>query len=428
VILCYRFRQLSSLGLIALTGFAVFVFGAVDAFAATIMQVTLAALALAWAIRKLQHPYPFVTSVFYLPLLVIVGAAGVQTLFSLSASAQATKSELGLWLAYLAFLVIAVNVQADPVIRRTWPVAGCWLGIWAGSMAMLQALVAGGSVFWRSAPGIQPFGPFANFERFAVFAELLFPILLLTALEKSRRRALGIVAAAVVAATAAACGSRTGFLLLTSEFVVILIVEAVALTAARCRNARRILASAGAFGVVAVALVAGGIIGQFAQDETIFPVSDGSAPTAAWQLFQQKKGLGHGLGAFAATHRAEFSTTLEAGSAGAEPVRFMAELGIAGVVAQMLLIGLLPIMARSRRSWLGGAMALAAAWSHSWNYAWLESPALVLIALGLLALVATDGMRLPVKAIFRRRNISDTATHTHQNQSPQRAYQVSSVE
>jgi hypothetical protein len=280
-------------------------------------------------------------------------------------------------------------------------------------MAMLQALVAGGSVFWRSAPGIQPFGPFANFEHFAVFAELLFPILLLTALEKSRRRALGIVAAAVVAATAAACGSRTGFLLLTSEFVVILIVEAEALTAARGRDARRILASAGAFGVVAVALVAGGIIGQFAQDETIFPVSDGSAPTAAWQLFQQKKGLGHGLGAFAATHRAEFSTTLEAGSAGAEPVRFMAELGIAGVVAQMLLIGLLP---------------LAAAWSHSWNYAWLESPALVLIALGLLALVATDGMRLPVKAIFRRRNISDTATHTHQNQSPQRAYQVSSVE
>lgn len=428
MMLDYRFRQLSSAGLIALTGFAVFFFGAVDRLTATILQVTLAALALTWAIRKLRQPYPFVASAFYVPLLVIVGAAGVQTWFSLSASVQATKSEFALWLAYLAFFVLAVNVQADPMIRRTWPVAACWLGIGAGSMAMLQALVAGRSVLWRSAPGLRPFGPFANFEYFAVFGELLFPILLITALDASRHRALGTTAAAFVAATAAACGSPTGFLLLTAEFVVVLIAEAVKLTASQGRNARRIVASTGVLGVIAAALVAGGIIGQFAQHRTNPPVNDDTAPTAAWQLFQKERGLGHGLGAYAAAYRAEFSTPPQADSSGAEPVRLMAELGIAGVVAQVLLIGLLPIMARSRRSWLGGAMALAAAWFHSWNYAWLESPALALIALGLLALVATDGVRLPVKTIFRRITISDAATHVHQNQSPQRAYQVSSVE
>ena len=428
MILYYRFRQLSSLGLIALTGFAVFLFGAVDSPTVTIIQVALAALALAWAIRKLRNPYRFVASGFYLPLLVIVGAAGVQTLFSLSASTHATESGLALWLAYLAFFVIAVNVQADPMIRGTWPTAACWLGLGVGLMAMLQALVAGGGVLWRSAPGLQPFGPFAGFEYFAVFAELLFPILLITALDNSRRRALGIAAAEVLAASAAAAVSPTGFLLLTAELVVILIVEVVTLALGRGKNARRIVSSAGALGVAAGALVAGGIIGQLAQAGTDPPVSDDSASTAAWQLFQQKKAIGHGLGAFPVAYRAEFPTTPGTAFSGAEPVRLMAEIGIAGIVAQVLLIGLLPIMARTRRAWLGGVLALAAAWAHSWNYSWLGSPALVLVALGLLALVATDGSRLPLRAIFRRRSGTNMATHSHQNQSPQRAYQLSSVE
>jgi len=428
VILYYRFRQLSSVGLIALTGFAVFVFGAVDSPTVTIIQLALAALALAWAIRKWRNPYPFVFSAFYLPLLVIAGAAGVQTLFSLSASTHTTESGLALWLAYLTFLVIAVNVQADPMIRRTWPVAACWLGLAAGSMAMLQALIAHGHVLWRAAPGLQPFGPFANFEHFAVLAELLFPILLVTALDTSRQRTLPLAAAAVLVASAAAAGSPTGFLLLTSQFVVILIVEAVKLVLGRGKNARRIVASAGALGVVAGALVAGGIIGQLAQAGTEVAVRDDSAPNAAWQLFDQKKAIGHGLGAFEAAYRGEFSTMPEGGFAGAEPVRLIAELGIAGIVAQVLLVGLLLILARTRRAWLGGVLALAAAWSHSWNYAWLGSPALVLVALGLLALVATDGSRLPLRAIFRRRSVNDMPAHSHQNQSPQRAYQLSSVE
>ena len=428
MILYYRFRRLSSLGLIALTGFAVFVFGAVDSSTVTIIQVALAALALAWAIRKLRNPYAFASSAFYVPLLVIVGAAGVQTLFSLSASAQATSSGLALWLAYLAFFVIAVNVQADSMIRGTWPVAFCWLGIGAGSMALLQVPVARGSVLWRAAPGLEPFGPFANFEFFAVFAELLFPVLLVTALDISRRRALGIAAAAVLAAAAAAAGSPTGFLLLTSEFVVIVIVEAAKLVLGRGKNARRIVSSAGALAIVAGALVAGGIIGQLAQAGADVPARDDSTRSAAWRLFQQEKAIGHGLGAFAAAYRAEFSTTPEAGLTGAEPVRLIAELGIAGIVAQVLLIGLLPILARTRRAWLGGVLALAAAWSHSWHYAWLGSPALVLVALGLLALVASDGVRLPWRTSFHRRSVSDSATHSHQNHSPQRAYQVSSSE
>lgn len=428
MILYYRFRQLSSMGLLALTGFAVFVFGAVDSPTVTIIQIALAALALAWAIRKWRNPYPFVLSAFYLPLLVIVGAAGVQALLSLSAATHATESGLALWLAYLAFFVIAVNVQADPMIRRTWPVAACWLGLGAGSMAILQALIARGSVLWRAAPGLAPFGPFPSFEYFAVLAELLFPLLLVTALDANRRRALAIAAAAVLAASAAAAGSPTGFLLLTSQFVIILIVEAAKLALGRGKNARRIVASVGALGVVAGALVGGGIVGQLAQSGTDAAVRDDSAPDAAWQLFEQKKAIGHGLGAFETAYRSEFPTTPEAGFAAAEPVRLIAELGIAGIVAQVLLVGLLLILARTRRSWLGGVLALAAAWFHSWNYAWLASPALVLVALGLLALVATDGARLPLRAIFRRRSVSDMPAHSHQNQSPQREYQLSSVE
>jgi hypothetical protein len=203
--------------------------------------------------------------------------------------------------------------------------------------------------------------------------------------------------------------------------VVILIVEAVKLALGRGKNARRIVSSAGALGVVAGALVAGGIIGQLARAGSDLPVSGDSAPTAAWQLFQQKKAIGHGLDAFAVAYRAEFPTTPEAAFAGAEPARLIAELGIAGIVAQVLLIGLLSIMARTRRAWLNGVLALAAAWTHSWDYAWLGSPALVLVALGLLALVATDGVRLPLRAIFRCRSVMDIAAHSHQNQSPQRA-------
>src|SRR5690606_28633139 len=144
-----------------------------------------------------------------------------------------------LWLAYLAFLAIGVNANADPMIRRTWPVAACWLGIAVGMMAVLQAVISGGGVLWRAAPGLEQFGPFAEFEYFAVFAELLFPLLLITALDSGRHRALGIAAAALVAATAAAAGSPTGFLLITLEFGLIMIIEVVNLVRARGKNAAR---------------------------------------------------------------------------------------------------------------------------------------------------------------------------------------------
>lgn len=423
----YRFRQITSQVLLVLLVGSVLMFGSADVFAAALIQTALAVLAFVWAIRKVRNPYSFVASSLYVPFGVIIAAAAVQLFLETSALPGATAMGLVAWLAYAAFFVIAVNVQADPTIRMKWPPVLCWLAVAVSVLAIVQMPFERGFVLWRPIPGLNPFGLFADREYFAVFAELLFPLALVTALATRRKSFLSLAAATTLAAAVAASGSKTGFLLVTAEFLIIFVVEVGLIALQRGREAKRIVSSAGALALVASVLIVSAIIGQLdpSQRDALGPADIELLRETAWALFLQAGALGHGLGSFFSVYDAGYSTTPLSGMPGAEPVRFAAELGIAGIVAQALVIGLIPILARTRKAWLGAVLPLAAAWVHSWDYGWLNSPALVLIAAGLLAFVASDGARRPMKGVLRRKLSSPPATQIHQNHSPQREYQVS---
>ncbi len=430
MMLHYRFRQLSSYALLVLSAAAVFLFGAADAVTVALLQLAIALLAAAWAIRKLRNPYSFASTALYFPFAAITIAGGIQLLLGTSITPYGTQHGLSLWLVYAAFFVIAVNVQADPTIRTQWPLGACWLALAVSATAIVQMLFSRDHVLWRSVPGSHSFGPFADAEHFAILAELLFPIALVTALETRHRFLLGLAAATALAAAAAASGSRMGLILLVAEFAIILIAEIATLTMKRGREARRIVSSIGGLALVAAVMIVATVMEQMdpSRRDAVSTIDSGSLGAAAWYLFEQQPVIGHGLGSFFVAHDAAFSSATTTGLIGAEPLRLAAELGVAGVAARVLLFGLLLIMARTRRAWLAGVVPLAAAWTHSWTYGWLGSPALVLIALGVLALVATDGVARPLKGIFRPKANSASTTQTHQNHSPQRAYQVSSSE
>lgn len=426
----YRFRRRSSDILLMIIAAAVLVYGAADSVTVAMFEVVVAVLAGAWAIKKLTTPYSFASTSLYVPFALIITLGFIQWLLGTSVTPATTQHSLSLWLAYAAFFVIAVNVQADPTIRSAWAARASGLALLVSVLAIVQTVLSRDYVLWRAVPGAHPFGPFVDVEYFSVLAILLFPLVLSTSLESRDGRLLGFSSAAVLAAAVGASGSTSGLTVIVIEFAVILVAEVVALVSKRGRQADRIVSSLGGFAVIAVLMVAAVVMAQMdpSRRETTAAADLAPLRTAAWELFQQRPVTGHGLGAFFAAHDAAYPPVMFTGTPGSEPLRFVAELGVAGIAAQLLLLGLLPILARTRRAWLAGVMPLAAAWSYSWAYGWLESPALVLVALGLGALVATDGVRRPRKGILRPKRSPVAATQTHQNQSPQREYQVSSSE
>jgi hypothetical protein len=424
MMLHYQFRRLSSQMLLALTAGAVLLFGAADAITVAAISLLVALLACAWAIRKLTAPYTFAGTSLYLPFGVISAVGIVQLVMGTSAAPMITQQSVALWLVYAAFFVIAVNVQADPTIRTSWITGSCWLALVVGVLAIIQTVVSRGYVLWRAVPAAHSFGPFVDLQYFAILAELLFPVVLIAALESRKHFLFGFAAAAALAAAAAASGSRLGLIVIAIEFTIILIAEVAKLATKRGRVARRIVSSVSGLAIVAAITISAAVLAQMdptLRDMRIGPVDSGSLGTAAWELFQRRPVTGHGLGAFFAAHDAAYPVAILVGPPGAEPMRFASELGIAGIVAQVLVFGLVLILARTRRAWLAGALPLGAAWVHSWSYGWLDSPALVLVALGVLAVVVADGVRRPLKGIVRPKASKAPATHTHQNHSPQRA-------
>jgi hypothetical protein len=398
----FNFRRWTTVALSAVLFFAVFAFGATDPWTFPLVALTLLVVCALWAVRMLRSPYPAAFTWFYAPLAIVPVTGAVQLAFGQTSSRFRTATELGWWIVYLVFFFLFVNVLEDVSLRRSVQRRLAYLGGLASALAIVQWIFSPRAAYGlRTAPGAQIFGPFADAEAFAFLIELIFPGALFLAFRDGERKLSLFVSCTVMVAAMALSGSTLGQAIVAAELMIALGVSTY--IAARNMSRRRwgpqaLLTAMGALAVAAVMVVG------FSADEVrsrlhlgldpleapgIFVLTRRDVFETSWQLFQQSPAVGHGLGAFGPV----FETAVprrdgfhwEHGYT--DPVELMVELGAIGIAVQILTLALIVAGRRDARAWVTVILPLAAVWGHSWVRSPLRTPAIVLTALTLLAML-----------------------------------------
>ena len=400
--LYFELRRKTSRFLMVLTGLAVLLFGAVDTPVLAAIELAIFGAALLWGLRRLERPFTLLGTTLYAPFVVAIGAGVYQLAVGRGASPYATAAAVALWLAYLLFFALALHCQADPWIRREsmyWLSAGGGvLGILAVGQTLLRP---GAALALRTAPGVDPLGPFAQAEHLTVVFELLFPLSLLAALEAKQEVWRWYLAAAAMAAGVVAGGSLLGLVILGGEVVIFMAVRMFNIRRELQRDAGQALTSLTGLTLSALVLLLGAALTAPARPPVTLantvPLADPQMRFAAERMFRAEPIVGHGLGAFetAFTSYSPVEQRSRWTHLESDPAQMALELGIPGAACQALFAGLalLLTLGLSRRAWLGALLPLAAAWTHSWTGSPFAAPGVALIALLLLARIPAEGLR-----------------------------------
>lgn len=418
----YHFRRRTAQALLATLTFAIFAFGGVDVeFYSVILAAVLLAL-LVWTLRKISRPFAIVSTPLYIPLGLMVMAAVCQVALGSSAAPYSTAGALLDWLLYAAFFFLAVNTLADASIR-SWFLQ---LFMAAVSVAVLvgiaQWLTVPGTVYWfRETPGVRPFGTFASADHFIVLVELAFPVALTLALRKTTYKLLYFLACAIMTAALIGAESEVGLAVIGVQFVFLTVTISTVSFRSAARSRRRgpifVYGLAGAMALAGFLVLASWTMGVLrigsAELEAAALVVERSQPgltpdevlDASWRLIKEKPFLGHGLGAFGQV-LARTASTQEGpywSHAQSDPVELIVEAGALAFMAQGLVLVILLWRARNLNVWGFVITPLAGAWAHSWFSAPIQTPAVMLAGLALLA--CTPGMteRVAVKRARARK-------------------------
>ena len=187
---------------------------------ASLLHVGIFVLAMAWRLRP-GRPRG---SVVLLPL----SAAVLWILLQLAAGTTIYRWEtwnaLIVWAARSAICALAVEIFGDPLLRGKFLRAALVFAAALAIVSTLQQYTAQGRVFWLFDSGYRDvvMGPFVYQNQYAAFVEMLLPAALVGALAKKRHAAVYAVMAAVLYASVIASGSRAGFLLATTELLLVI--------------------------------------------------------------------------------------------------------------------------------------------------------------------------------------------------------------
>jgi O-antigen ligase len=169
------------IGICALIVFGVAAHGAVEDWARAVLETGAGLLLLVWAIwfyfNRDEQP---VFSPLLPPLAAFSFLVLVQWLFHATASPFHTRMELLLLLADLMVLFLAVQVFRTLEDWRGFVWFGMGFGFLVSIFGILQHLTFNGKLYWfrEMRYGGIPFGPYANRNHFAGFAELILPLAL----------------------------------------------------------------------------------------------------------------------------------------------------------------------------------------------------------------------------------------------------------
>ena len=291
-------------GICCLLAFAILSFGAVEEWAQAVLEIGAALLLAFWAIRQYRtRAEPVVVSQELPPLLGFALVVIVQCVFHLTASRYETRMALQLLLLYLIVLFLMSQAYSRTSHWRGFLWFMMTLGFSVALFGILQHLTFNGKLYWfrEIHSGVVPFGPYANRNHFAGFAELITPFALVPiVLGKVRRERLFLVALFVLVPIVALVlsASRGGIVSFSLEMVILFLLLLV-----RRVQTKHMLAGGT---VVLAAILAVSWIGVQQVIErfkgiSTFEVSAGkrtSMQRDTWHLFLDHPIFGTGLGTF----------------------------------------------------------------------------------------------------------------------------------
>jgi O-antigen ligase len=290
------------LGICSLVAIAVAAHGGVEDWARAVIETGAGLLFLAWALWLYFHreEQP-IASPLLPPLAAFLLLVCGQWFFRGTASPFDTRIELLLLLAYLVLLFLAVQAFRTLEDWRGFVWFGMGLGFLVSVFGILQHLTFNGKLYWfrELRYGGIPFGPYANRNHFAGFAELILPLALVPlVLGKVRRERLPIVGFFAIIPIGALflSASRGGMVAFAAQLGVL------ALLRIRRGSLGKQLLAAGTILVAAVLMVSwlgvGQILERFSSLQTleVTTAKRVSMMRDTWHIFLDHPLTGTGLG------------------------------------------------------------------------------------------------------------------------------------
>ncbi|MHB8610688.1 MAG: O-antigen ligase family protein [Candidatus Acidiferrales bacterium] len=290
------------IGICALIVFGVAAHGAVEDWARAVLEIGAALLFCSWAVRAyFKQERQLVISPLLLPLVCLLLIALAQWVFHITASSYGTRMELQLLLADILILFLAAQAFRTLEDWRGFVWFGMSFGFVVALFGILQHLTFNGKLYWFREMhfGGIPFGPYANRNHFAGFAELVIPISLVPLiLGKVRRERWFLVSLFAVVPIAALflAASRGGIVSFAVELGVLVLWLLLR------RTAGKHLLSGGAVLLLAFLMVSWlgvqQIVERFSSLQSLEVTAGKRASMRAdtWHIFLEHPWMGTGLG------------------------------------------------------------------------------------------------------------------------------------
>jgi O-antigen ligase len=361
--------------LVGLLLLGVLAFGAVEVWATSVLEISIAVLALSWAFNQIRRGTAILNgNPIFLPMCAFAALIVIQLLAGTTSYRHATSSALMLYVAYgCACFLITQTLTRTTEVRRiatTLTIFGTSLAFFA----VLQSLSSNGKIYWLRTPrfGGWIYGPYVNHNHYAGLMEMLAPVPLVFAFSKyaqGRKRWLAAGAAAFMGATIFLSGSRGGMAAYSVEVALFFWF----LFRERTRNGVALVLTA--FLLIALASVAwigGSEVSDRISTVASNPQSDIRSDIRfaidrdSLEMFSRRPVLGWGLGTFASVYPRfrSFYTNELVNRAHNDYIELLTDTGLLGLgFGIWFLWAALRPAVRKARTWSGevnGAVALTA--------------------------------------------------------------------
>ena len=337
------------IGICALLAFGVLAHGGVEDWSRAVFETGVALLFLAWAVRFYLHSEETIQISPLLPpmvgFLVVVLA---QLLFSTSDAPFNTHQEFMLLLADVIMVFLAVQAFRTLEDWRGFVWFVMIFGFVVSVFGILQHLTFNGKLYWfrEMHYGGIPFGPYANRNHFAGFAELFIPMslvpLMLGKVRRERWLIVGLFAVVSIGSLFLSA-SRGGIVSLAVEVVVVVMWMSL-----RRMGPKQLLGGAAVL-IAALVMVSWLGVKEIAQRFTSMKATEVSSSKRAsmrrdtWRIFVDNPSMGTGLGTLQ-TVFPPYETMYDGrivNHAHNDYVEALAETGIAGGLCCALFLALL---------------------------------------------------------------------------------------